>query len=59
MNDVKFEEDHFEYRSNSYKEKGLTGWIIKKGWVKSKQQANMLLIVVAVICFALAAVVVF
>ena len=33
---------------------GLTAWIIKKGWAKDTSGANALMIIVMVICFALA-----
>jgi hypothetical protein len=33
---------------------GLTAWIIKKGWAKNESQANTIMIIVAIICFAVA-----
>ena len=35
-------------------EKGIVGWLIKKGVVKTKVQANIILLVISVSCIALA-----
>lgn len=33
--------------------KGMAGWLIKKGWVKNPNQAKMVLVVIALIGFAI------
>lgn len=33
---------------------GITAWIIKRGWAKNESVANGLMIVVTIVCFAVA-----
>jgi hypothetical protein len=51
------EENNFnqEYRTeNATSVSGLTKWIIKKGIAKDKKGAERLMIIVAIVCFAIA-----
>jgi hypothetical protein len=41
-------------KSISKSNSGLTAWIIKKGWAKDEKGANSMMIIVTIICFALA-----
>jgi len=38
----------------NYETKGITGWMIKKGFVKDQKGANQLMIIVSIICIAIA-----
>ncbi len=53
MSNIQFDEGQF--RSNqSYQspdEKGMVGWLIKKGVAKDAKTANIILVVFAIICF--------
>ena len=53
MSNIQFDEGQF--RSNqSYQspdEKGMVGWLIKKGIAKNARTANIILIIFAIICF--------
>jgi hypothetical protein len=34
--------------------KGIAGWFIKKGWVKDEKSANVLMIIISIVCLAIA-----
>lgn len=58
MNNIQFEEGYNQinnqyYRGNS-NERGITTWLINKGIVKSAKSAQLVLLIVAVLCFGLA-----
>ncbi|MFZ2038986.1 MAG: hypothetical protein WAV11_03565 [Minisyncoccia bacterium] len=33
---------------------GITAWFIKNGWVKDQKSAEVLMIVISIVCFAVA-----
>ena len=56
---VQFEEE--QNFNNSYNKSvsksssgGLTSWIIKNGWAKDEKGANAMMIIIMLLCFALA-----
>ncbi len=55
MSNIQFDEGQF--RSNqSYQspdEKGMVGWLIKKGVAKDAKTANIILIIFIIICFGI------
>jgi len=55
MSGVQFEEDYNRpnFGNQNSSEKGLTGWLIKKGIVKDEKSAQMVLISVMIICFGI------
>ncbi len=56
MSDIQFEDSN--YRAQNYSTNsntGLTSWLVKKGWVKNEAAAEIFLFIVAIIFFALAA----
>ncbi len=58
MSNIQFEEGYNQINSQYYNganhDRGITSWLIKKGIVKNKPTAQILLLVIAVICFGLA-----
>lgn len=54
MGNIQFNEGENNTNYYSSEEKGMTGWLIKKGIFKDKAAANKALLVVAIICFSLA-----
>lgn len=52
MSNVQFNEGQSGRRVST--SGGLTGWLLKKGWVKTKQQAQLVLLGVAVVAIVLA-----
>ena len=55
MSNVQFNEGQSSRRAST--SGGLTGWLLKKGWVKTKQQAQLVLLGVAVVAIVVALVV--
>lgn len=58
---VEFNDEHQQQVSALYTQlttgpqaRGLAKWVMDKGWAKSPQQANFLLVIVAVVAFAVA-----
>jgi hypothetical protein len=52
---VQFEEENkYNFSYKAPQPKGITGWLINKGYVKDEAGANKLMIIVTVICFVLA-----
>lgn len=50
---IEFEQDQFGYRPmmpTLSEERGMAGWLIRKGLVKEKTHANILLIAVILVC---------
>lgn len=58
MNNIQFEEGYNQINNQYYRgssnERGITTWLINKGIVKSAKSAQLVLLVVAVLCFGLA-----
>jgi len=60
MSSVEFNEEkdfnrsYAQNASRTSASSGLTGWIIKKGIAKDESGANSVMIIVMIICFALA-----
>lgn len=58
MSNIQFEEGYNQINSQYYRggssERGLTAWLIKKGIVKDAKSAQVILLVVAIVCFAAA-----
>ncbi len=54
MSDIKFEDD-YQRSGISYDPtpKGMMGWLINKGIVPNKKVAEIVLMIVAILCFAL------
>jgi hypothetical protein len=58
MSNIQFEEGYNQvnakYYNNASGDRGMVAWLIKKGIVKDEKTAQIVLLVVAVICFGLA-----
>ena len=54
FNEGNFNQSFAQSSGRSSKSIGLTAWIIKKGWAKNESQANVIMIVISIICFGLA-----
>lgn len=55
-NDVRFLEEEqlrFPRGQSGTNAKGMAGWLMKKGWVKSPNQAKVVLFVIVIIGFAI------
>lgn len=54
MSNIKFEDD-FQRSTASYglPPKGMAGWLVDKGVVPNKKTAEIVLLIVTVLCFAL------
>lgn len=55
MEKIQFEDSQGQTNQSNYQsptEKGMVGWLIKKGWAKDAKTANIILIVVAIIFFS-------
>jgi hypothetical protein len=59
MENVQFNEENQQYMNNRqlHHAKGMTGWLIKKGLVKSEVGAKALLVVVIFVCIVASALV--
>lgn len=54
MPDIKFEDD-YQRSTASYglPQKGMAGWMVDKGIVPNKKSAEVILLIITVLCFAL------
>lgn len=53
MSPVTFNEPSYEFRSNTPKSKGITGWLVARGFAKDDKGANVLMLSIAGIGFAI------
>ncbi len=58
MSNIQFEEGYNQVNSQYYQGsqsgRGLTAWLVNKGIVKDAKSAQVVLLVVAIVCFGLA-----
>jgi hypothetical protein len=55
MSDVEFNEGNININTRAnYSSGGMTGFLLRKGWVKSQTQAVVVLIVFSIVCISLA-----
>jgi len=51
---VQFEEENkYNFSYNSPSPKGITGWMIKKGYVKGETGAKKVMTIIIIVCFVL------
>jgi hypothetical protein len=53
FNDEDFSAGNFPYQNNS-QQSGIVGWLVQKGLAKDQKAAEIILIIVTLVCFGIA-----